>query len=229
MAAVDLAKLTTPFPADAIKTRWADKRQTRRLSYVEGHTVIHRLNDATGNCWDLEIKSIEARPVGTATLMTAHVALTLPGLGTREHFGVQLVYEGGGEDLSKGCVTDAIKKCATLFGVGLELYGPDYEDAEHDPPPSSTRSAPVKDTMNGRPVDGASAVTEKIVKDPNGTLDAADLRYLHAVGKEHGYDHAGLNALALMRLTVASVGALTRAQAKQLITEMQTPSAGNRL
>ena len=31
--------------------------------------------------------------------------------------------------MRKGAVSDALKKAATLFGVGLELYGPDYEAA----------------------------------------------------------------------------------------------------
>ncbi len=47
--------------------------------------------------------------------------------------GVQKVSERGGEDLVKGAITDAMKKAATLFGVALELYGPDY-GAEPDAP-----------------------------------------------------------------------------------------------
>lgn len=147
---VDKTKLSEPFPRSAIKQRSGGG--TKMLDYVEGHTVIHRLNDATENCWDLEVKSIESKQVGTATLMIARVALTIPTLGTREGLGVQLVHERGGEDLVKGCITDALKKAATLFGVGLELYGPDYEaggvsaPAEHAareqrPQPSDRTSA----------------------------------------------------------------------------------------
>lgn len=122
---VDVARLTAPFPREAIKVRQGGGG--RMLEYVEGHAVIRRLNDASGNHWDMEVKSIDSRQLGSNTLMVARVALTLPGLGTREGLGVQLVSERGGEDLVKGCVTDALKKAATLFGVGLELYGPDYE------------------------------------------------------------------------------------------------------
>ncbi len=114
------AKLMQPFPPEAIKTRQGGGNS--RLSYVEGHTVIHRLIDATANHFDLRVLNIEQK----GDLLTALVELTIPGLGSRQHMGVQKVSERGGEDLVKGAITDAMKKAATLFGVGLELYGPDY-------------------------------------------------------------------------------------------------------
>ncbi len=134
---VNIDVLTRAFPRTAVKNR-------QGMDYVEGHTVIHRLNEATGNCWEFVVKDIASSVAGKdkdgadIVLMRAHVALTLPGLGTREHIGVQAVRAKGGEDLVKGCVTDALKKAATLFGVALELYGPDYEGA----PPTAATSAP---------------------------------------------------------------------------------------
>lgn len=126
----DLEKLTAAFPATAVKQRQV---QGLTLDYVEGHTVIHRLNDATGNQWSMEVKSISSIDIREGwTQVTAHVALTIPGLGTREHIGIQDVHVKG-PDLVKGAVTDALKKAATLFGVGLELYGPDYESGEIAP------------------------------------------------------------------------------------------------
>ena len=157
----DLEKLTAPFPITAIKQRAGGNRM---LSYVEGHSVIHRLNDATGNVWDMTVRSITSQQFGNNTLMIAHVALTLPGHGTREGLGVQMVHERGGEDLVKGAITDGLKKAATLFGVGLELYGPDYEAGEvaaqqntrvaqqqaPPRPPQQQRPTPARDAL--RPV-----------------------------------------------------------------------------
>jgi hypothetical protein len=125
-------RLMEPFPPEAIKEREGGGH--RRLSYVEGHTVIHRLIKATGNRFDVRVLALEYK----GDLLTATVALSIPELGTRQHIGVQKVSEKGGEDLVKGAVTDAIKKAATLFGVGLELYGPDYESAEQDTPRAGT-------------------------------------------------------------------------------------------
>lgn len=140
---VDLGLLTAPFPRTAIKSRTVGGG--RSLSYVEGHTVIHRLNAATGNCWDMQVVAIESMAIGNQTVLRAHVRLSIPGLGTREHVGVQSIADRAGEDLVKGAVTDALKKCATLFGVGLELYGPDYGSGEIESEPEPKTPAKAKD------------------------------------------------------------------------------------
>jgi len=133
---VDLAELTKPFPKEAIKQRQGGGG--RSFDYVPGHTVIHRLNAATENQWSFRVIDITTRTITTqrdgrtfeSTLMTATVELDIHGLGARQHMGVQMVNDSGGEDLVKGAITDALKKAATLFGVGLELYGPDVESGE---------------------------------------------------------------------------------------------------
>ena len=123
-----LDALSVPFPQAAIKQRPGGGGKA--LSYVEAHTVIHRLNDATGGTWDLKIIALDWRP----DLLVATVEMTIPGLGTRQHIGIQEV-KGNSSDLVKGAVSDAIKKVSTLFGVGLELYGPDFCEEAKPPPP----------------------------------------------------------------------------------------------
>jgi hypothetical protein len=51
--------------------------------------------------------------------------LTVPGLGVKEQYGTKILVGGASEQegASKSASTDALKKCATLFGIGLELYG----------------------------------------------------------------------------------------------------------
>lgn len=136
------AVLEEPFPASKIKRRQGGRGQM--FDYIAGEDVIRRLNDATGGCWDLAIKDITQQPMGTNTLVLAHVALTIPGMGTREHIGVQSVSDRGGEDLVKGAVTDALKKAATLFGVALHLYGDGDGDAEPSGPPPANRQQPPR-------------------------------------------------------------------------------------
>jgi hypothetical protein len=132
--------LEAPFPDHAIKQRQGGGNS--RFSYIEGFTIIRRLNEATGGTWDWAIKSFEFRPLSPTkmgkdqSLVVVTGELTIPGLGTRAGVGVQKVSEDGGEDLVKGASTDALKKAATLFGVALDLYGPDYEGGEVAPPPA---------------------------------------------------------------------------------------------
>lgn len=128
-----LKALGEPFPKTAIKQR--EGGGGRRFDYIETHTCIHRLNAVAG-VWDFRITNAEFR----SDLMIVQGELTIPGLGTRAGFGVQKVAANAGEDLVKGAASDCLKKCATLFGVALELYGPDYESGEVAAPSRSPQS-----------------------------------------------------------------------------------------
>jgi hypothetical protein len=128
-----LDALSEPFPRHAIKQR--EGGAGRRFDYVETQTVIRRLNAVAGE-WSFAIKSLELR----GDLYVCVGSLTIPGLGTREGIGVQKVSDRGGEDLVKGAASDALKKSATLFGVALDLYGPDLESGEVAQPPQSERT-----------------------------------------------------------------------------------------
>ena len=123
-----LDALSEPFPQAAIKQRQGGGG--KMLDYLEGHTIIHRLNNATGGTWDFRVVSLDWRE----SLLLATVELTIPGLGTRQHIGIQEV-KNNSSDLVKGAITDALKKVATLFGVGLSLYGPDFAEEAKPPPP----------------------------------------------------------------------------------------------
>lgn len=165
-----LDALSTPFPREAIKQR-RQGNSGKALSYVEGFTVIRRLNAATGGRWSWQIKSFEFRPLpptsngNEQSLIVVTGELTIDGLGTRAGVGVQKVVEASGEDLVKGASTDALKKAATLFGVGLELYGEDYEGGQYDindgviggapkntdPGPAPARPAPPRQQPQAAP------------------------------------------------------------------------------
>jgi hypothetical protein len=197
---VSVDVLYREFPAVAIKERTVGGG--RKLSYVEGHSVIHRLNEATGNRWDLSVRAIDQMQIGTQTIVRAHVALSIPGLGTREHIGVQAVADRSGEDLVKGAITDALKKAATLFGVGLHLYGPDYEAGEvahaAPPPPAVVREA-VRSAVKRMPEAGKDTPMVKSLREivanrglPAGALEAISMsvsgRELGELTVEEGRD-----------------------------------------
>lgn len=135
ITALDYDALTEPFPADAIKQRRGGGNSM--LKYIDAATVIRRLN-RTCPTWNFEV----LREWTDGTFHKVHGRLTIPPLGSREHMGVQVISgRPGTEDVeSKGAVSDCLKKCATLFGVGIELYG---EDHDHQPDaPHAPQSAP---------------------------------------------------------------------------------------
>ena len=213
--AVDLDKLGAAFPKAAIKQRSAGGG--RMLDYVEGHVVIHRLNDATGNCWDMTVREITSKQVGENTLMIAHVALTIPGLGTREGLGVQMVHVRGGEDLVKGCITDGLKKAATLFGVGLELYGPDYENTDtpvqRNSSPSPERRQNPTPIAPERPTEAAAQPQQAI----HGGVSEPQIRNLYRLGKKLGWTEDDFHVELFHAYEHYSVKELTKQQASDWI------------
>src|SRR3990167_5360893 len=148
-----LDTLGKPFPDTALKQR--EGGGNRRFTYVETHTVIHRLNDACPDGWDWRIVKQEWH----GELLICYGELTIPGLGTRAGIGVQKVSERGGEDLIKGASSDALKKAATLFGVALDLYGPDYEEGELPaaPLPQMSHTYPFETHYGGTQTNGQAA------------------------------------------------------------------------
>lgn len=156
-AQVDVAKarevLERKLDPRLIKTREAGGGV--KLDYIGGHTVIRLLNEAFGYKWSFEIvrdeivesqgkpvvewkdrkrvpvlnadgsPKLEAQPPVVKVLGR----LTVPGVGVKEQYGSKVLIGGASEQEStfKSASTDALKKCATMFGIGLELYD-DEED-----------------------------------------------------------------------------------------------------
>lgn len=200
--------LTKPFPTEAIKHRQGGGN--RRFSYVEGHTVIRRLIEATGNRFNFRVVDFRSTPApNNQTLHTATVELCIDGLGCRQHIGVQLVADRAGEDLTKGAVTDGLKKAATLFGVGLELYGPDYEG---DGDMVSVQGHTV-DRKTGEIVIDGAGVTPELEEDMD---RSRKMRALHVCGNDRGLSHEDLRLLAQDRFGVQSMRHLTAQQLHDL-------------
>jgi hypothetical protein len=103
--------------------------QKQGLNYVEGATVIQRCNDAFGyGGWSftiLEVKQIEDEIIvrGRMTVYCGEREVV------KEQFGGHILVKNKqtGEMLSrcdamKSATTDALKKCASLYGIGVALY-----------------------------------------------------------------------------------------------------------
>lgn len=113
--------IETPFGEDLIERKG-------QFDYVGHEHYIARLNLATGNQWDFEILDrwiqsglMSNRDGSAVDVQVIHGRLTIPGMGSREDWGIQEI-QGGGADSIKGAVSDCIKRCAKSFGLGLGLY-----------------------------------------------------------------------------------------------------------
>lgn len=131
-----------------IKTR---KQGGANLSYIGGHIVIQLLNKAFNYNWNFEIvdKQIvqslgkivkdNGRPrkdndgnfvyTSEPPYVEVRARLTVPGYGFKEQYGSKTIIGGATEQESatKAATTDALKKCASLYGIGLELYSDEKE------------------------------------------------------------------------------------------------------
>lgn len=118
-----LTELSKPFPREV--ERQLDKGGTT-LTYIPVSEVIARLNDVFGPLgWSYTQISCN-RDVLDPDFLVAHVRMTVGDI-TRDGVGGQTIKrkrDGGIVDLGdeyKGAVSDALKKAAQSFGVGLYL------------------------------------------------------------------------------------------------------------
>jgi len=122
--------LLEPFPQSLIE----DKQGKR---YIGHEHIRMRVIEATGNQFEWHVGSMEYRDDGAVRprqdkktnewnvppVMIVTGTLTIPGLGARSGTGVQVIEAGAGEDTYKAAESDAFKRAAMAFGVGLQqLY-----------------------------------------------------------------------------------------------------------
>jgi hypothetical protein len=149
-------RLAARFPAEAHKTKTIGGTS---LTYVDGEMVVSRLNEELGlDGWSFEVKDIhvlenEVWALGRITVYQEGRTLV------REQAGGQIINrKRTGEiiELSndiKGAVTDCLKKCATLVGVGLYLYDPverreveqEMKEAKRQPKAPAKEPTPITD------------------------------------------------------------------------------------
>ena len=114
--------LEKPFAPEQIKRRQCMNGDV--LDYIEGCTVIQRLNECFNAEWIFEVQ--EHRVYDDEVVVLGK--LTAQGV-SKSQFGKSRITRSRkdnsiisvGDDL-KAAATDCLKKCATLFGIGLHLY-----------------------------------------------------------------------------------------------------------
>ena len=119
---MDTQIIEQEFDKSLIKTRKG--RSGNRLSYIEVPEYIKRLNMAFDYNWsfDIEEEKIESGFVIVRGRLTAE-GISKTQFGTSQ---ITLAKDTGevvsiGDD-HKAAGSDALKKCASLFGIGLHLY-----------------------------------------------------------------------------------------------------------
>jgi hypothetical protein len=195
--------LEQTFSQEEIKQRDGSFGQT--LNYVSGYTVIERLNQAFESLWSFEIISHEIHQDEVIVIGK----LSAEGI-VKSQFGSSRITRTRetGEVVSlasdlKSAATDALKKCATLLGVGLHLYA--------DKPTST-----VSTSQKGNGGDNSQSGNGN---NGNGRLTSKQHAFLLKIANEKGMTRKELNDQCVE--TYGSViDYLTRQNASSMIENM---------
>ncbi len=137
-----LTIFTQETPKEAIRTR--PGRGGRVLLYTDGAFVIRTLNEAFNWHWDFEVDHEEILYVGDRPFETRCRGQLIVWFGdtpvTKMQYGcqqVEMLKDGSAPvslgDAFKGAATDALKKCASMLGIALDLYDSDSDVNTQNP------------------------------------------------------------------------------------------------
>ena len=193
--------LCRPFTAEQVRSRPGQHGKT--LSYVDVAAVITRLNEGCDQ-WSFEVVShkVEADEVIVLGKLTADGQVKM-------HFGgtsITLDKADGravsiADDL-KAAASDALKKCASLFGVALEMYG-------------------------GAPAAGAEARPRERAPAPDDRVTARQLAAIQALCRKRSIGREELYALVTKKTGKTGVQYLTKVEASGLLDELGTANGAS--
>ena len=121
----------------------------------------------------------------------ALVTVTIPSMGHRSQVGTCAI-QGDEVDCLKAAISDGLKKCLTLFGVGLHLYEEDGDNgsqASRRPPSGPTPRAAAKSPARKVPSTrrrNASGAPEPVAPAPE-PLTEAQQRAIFAISQQAGF------------------------------------------
>ena len=108
-----LEKLNTPLPSEAV----SPNPERPGLSVIKVIYVVERLNDVFGlNGWRVVNQVVES---GRMIVVKATVTIPQHGIVIEQYGGNDNPDRG---DAYKGACTDALSKCASYLGIGMDVY-----------------------------------------------------------------------------------------------------------
>ena len=211
--------LEAPFPPELVKSRPGSFGNS--LSYIEGHTVIGRLNEAFEGSWSFEIVShqiLEEEVLVLAKFRAEAAGVVKMSWGSskitrNDRTGQQVSI---GDDL-KAAATDALKKAATLLGVGLSLYG--NQAADSDGPSSGDRREDPGNGRNNRNIRNTSQPAPGNGSDANGRITSRQLSAIFAIARERKMSNQDVRDLA-KEMFSKNIDYLAKSEASSLIDHL---------
>jgi hypothetical protein len=217
-----------------------------QFAYVEHGYVTERLNLVFGFNWDFEIR--DKQILDDEVIVEARLTVRTPGGQTivkTQFGGAEIKRHASGPrsgrplsiaDDYKAAASDALKKCASLLGIGLDLYGrdrPDEAAAEEAPRPArpstpvpASAPAPLVGAPGPAPaapvprddrvIDATARITE-LPAQPSGMSTARQQEEIHHLAVRAGMDVDDL----CVSLGILDLTDLTEARAARVINRLQ--------
>lgn len=216
-------------PKNEIRVRVG--RGGMQLKYTDGAYVIRTLNAAFGWDWDFVADSeelltnngqpFEVKVRGTLTVRLDGKAVTKTQYGCQP---IEMLKNGQAPvsigDCYKGAATDALKKCASLLGIALDLYDSDYKPEKYTEPADEQIKAEPVCTVKGAPP--AREPSDKL---PSLRGYAGQITALaNQLGWDEGYlreEIISVCKVELMNDLAVALPALPQADAKMMIQSLK--------
>jgi len=231
--------LEKPFAPNQIKQRQGTFGQT--LDYLEGHTVIARLNEVFKSNWSFQVISHEILENEVVVLGE----LTCDEI-RKSQFGCSAIARNKdtgkiislGSDL-KAASTDSLKRCAMLLGIGLQLYAKEKQSSTgnshphlgNDSSSNSSGTIPTRTKRSSTTQQSTSShstttscpthpSTNHTAADQNGRISSKQHQYLISLGQDMGLSKHELNRRSIEGYGSA-IAYLSKQQASEMIQSMQ--------
>jgi hypothetical protein len=197
-----------------------------QFAYVEHGYVTERLNLVFGFNWDFEI--VDKQILEDEVIVEARLTVRTPGAQTivkTQFGGAEIKRHASGAksgrplsiaDDYKAAASDALKKCASLLGIGLDLYGRDRPDSAEAEP-----LQPVEPSGESRQGGGAGSRISTIGAQRGGLSTARQMEEIGDLAALAGMDVAEL----CTSLGVSDVSQLTEARAQRVIGRLRDLAA----
>jgi len=190
--------LTRPFEPHQIKQR--PGQHGKVLHYVDVTAVIQRLNEALER-WDFSVESHQLLDGEVVVLGK----LSADGVVKMAFGGSSVTIDKTGQVVSladdlKSAASDALKKAASMLGVGLELYG---------------GSSPT-------------ALESQGFASQDAKVTSRQLAALHSTARNRGLSRDALTHFATERTGAPDLAHLTKTQASNLISELSGSNGASR-
>ena len=204
------ALLEKPFLDSEIKHREGNHGT---VSYVDGATVIQRLNDSFDGNWSFEISDYghdeDNNVVWAVCKLTAENVVKMQFGSSSVTLNKTTQKPVAIVDDMKAAATDALKKAASLFGIGIGLWKNE----------ARTQSAPSPDTVPVS-VPTSQASTTQLT---TGRLSQKQFGYIQNLARENGMTKRELDLHCQAKFGGVVLAHITKHEASLLIEEFNNP------